>query len=100
MGGGGVGLVGHPSIFRIRTLIGATSRAVSLTARQTIHNLAGFKARKEAATKTTFSASDIAGFWKANVSGRGELTSTSAVDACLTIHKRLFLTISKFKQCD
>ena len=77
----------------IRNELGGVARAVTHSARQTVYNIWGFKARKEKAKGDKFSAAQIAEFWSEHVkitAGAEQLHKKSTIDACLTLHERLF----------
>ena len=70
-----------------------TARAVVLTARQLVHNIAGFKAIKEKSTKTKIGADMLAKFWAEHVrvsKNNEHMTNKSTIDVCLTIKERVF----------
>ena len=76
----------------LREDVSGAARAVTLSARQLIHNIAGFKAAKEKALKAKFGADHIAKVWKdtIRVSKSNEiLTKKSTIDTCLTIKDRV-----------
>jgi hypothetical protein len=77
----------------LRSDILAAGRAVGFTARQLVKNVVGFKAMKEAVTRTTFSAKAVADFWANNIRTTEELKTMfkpSSIDICITIDARLF----------
>lgn len=71
----------------------SSARAVQFSARQLIHNIMGFKKRKEAEAKTTLGATHIAEFWKKHIrisKGNEGMSKKSTIDTCLTVGERLF----------
>jgi hypothetical protein len=77
----------------IRVKAASFARAVTLSARQQIYNIAGFRQRKDQALPgdQRFSAADIAKFWEEHVlSGAAtEPMTFKTVDACLSIHEKV-----------
>ena len=76
---------------RIRQRFFDTSKAVTLSARQMVHTVVGFKNRKMKEENRSYSAADVAMFWQQHVSkSTDSFGNKHVVDACLTIHDRLF----------
>ena len=78
--------------YSIRNETIGMARGITHNARQTVYNIWGFKCRKEALGVAT-SAAAIAQFWAEHVTqsaGTEQLHKKTTIDACLTLHERLF----------
>ena len=78
--------------YSIRNETIGMARGIAHSARQTVYNIWGFKCRKEA-LGVDVSAASIAKFWEEHVTRAGgteTLHKKGTIDACLTLHERLF----------
>ena len=84
----------------LRNDIAAQAQVVIHTKRQTVYNVYGFKAMKEAATQETFGAMQLAEFHMQKVrhSTTDMALTKSSIDVCLTLYTRFF-SITRVEAC-